>query len=342
MKNESINFQYYNNEIKKPKISFISSVFNKGNYLRSLILSTQYQILKKYEIIFIDDCSTDQSVNIINDYIKIDKRIKLIINKKNKGALYSRVSGALYSKGEYIIFIDSDDLILKEGLYNSYNYIKKNQLSMIQFNSIFYLQGNFILSKRYYFYKNIIQQPFLSYIFYYNELTHEGCESNTALWDKLLERNIALKAINYIGNEYIAKNIIIENDVILLFSLFQMSDSYQYINELGYCYIRNHNDSISNSWNNKSIFNSILQGIFTNIKFLYEKTGNTYLDKLFCIFKFKKSFRRYNISFIHVKKENKLIKNTIDILLLSKYISNVDKIIIANIQASISNLIFNY
>ena len=41
------------------------------------------------------------------------------------GTLYSRYKGAIYSKGKYIIFVDSDDIILKEGLSNSYNYIKK-------------------------------------------------------------------------------------------------------------------------------------------------------------------------------------------------------------------------
>ena len=55
---------------------------------------------------------------------------------KNKGALYSRSQGALHSKGQYIIFIDSDDLVLRNGIYNSYNYIKKYNLSMLQYNSI--------------------------------------------------------------------------------------------------------------------------------------------------------------------------------------------------------------
>ena len=77
-------------------------------------------MLKEFEIIFIDDCSNDNGVKLINEYIEIDKRIKLIKNKINKGALYSRIQGAIHSKGEYIIFIDSDDLVLRNGIYNSY------------------------------------------------------------------------------------------------------------------------------------------------------------------------------------------------------------------------------
>ena len=254
-------------------------------------------MLKEFEIIFIDDCSNDNGVKLINEYIEIDKRIKLIKNKINKGALYSRSQGAIHSKGEYIIFIDSDDLVLKNGIYNSYNYIKKNDLSMIQFNSIFKINETLKLSKRYYKYDNIIKQPILSYVFFYNENVKKGAELNTALWDKLIKREIVEKAINFIGSEYYEQNLRIENDVILLFSLFKMANSYQYINETGYFYISDHNDSITNSWRSSRFDDIITHGLFTNIKFLYDKSGNSYLDKLFCVYKLQQTFKRYINSF---------------------------------------------
>ena len=64
------------------------------------------------------------------------------------------------------------------------------------------------------------------------------------------------------------------------------------------------------------------------LKFLYEKSGNTYLDKLFCLYKLKKSFDRYNICFIHSEKEYNLIKDVFKILLTSNFISNTDNIMI--------------
>ena len=126
----------YISEINEPKISFIIPIFNKEKYLEKLILSIQHQLVEEFEIIFIDDCSSDESIKLINKFFEIDRRIKLIKNKINKGTLYSRCYGALQSKGEYIIFIDSDDLVLQNGLYNAYNYIKKNNLSIVQFNAI--------------------------------------------------------------------------------------------------------------------------------------------------------------------------------------------------------------
>ena len=130
------NIIYYN-EILKPKVSFIASVFNKEKYLNSFISSIQSQDLKDFEIIFVDDCSKDNSIKIINEFKSKDKRIKLIKNKENKGALNSRYKGALYSKGEYILFVDSDDIILKNGIMKAYNHIKKYNLDMVEFHSIF-------------------------------------------------------------------------------------------------------------------------------------------------------------------------------------------------------------
>ena len=107
-----------NKKYDNPKISFIISVFNKEKYLDSLIISMQMQDLKEIEIVFVDDFSSDKSVEIINHFKKRDKRIILINNKKNMGALYSRAIGANIAKGDYFIFFDSDDINwLKRKLY---------------------------------------------------------------------------------------------------------------------------------------------------------------------------------------------------------------------------------
>ena len=78
------------------------------NYLNSvknyINLIEQRKVEKSYYI---------HNIKIINKFAKIDRRIKLIKNKINRGTLYSRIQGVLQSRGEYIIFIDSDDIVLK-------------------------------------------------------------------------------------------------------------------------------------------------------------------------------------------------------------------------------------
>jgi cellulose synthase/poly-beta-1,6-N-acetylglucosamine synthase-like glycosyltransferase len=120
----------YKKSIKKPKVSFISTVFNQENYLSNFIFSVQSQKLREYELIFVDDSSADNSTKIINKIKEKDKRIKMIKNKKNMGTLYSRYIGELNSNTEFIIFIDCDDFVLENGIANSYKYIKKNNSSI--------------------------------------------------------------------------------------------------------------------------------------------------------------------------------------------------------------------
>ena len=118
-------------KINNPKVSFISPVFNQLNYLSSFILSIQNQKLKDYELIFVDDFSMDNSVEFILEKEKKDKRIKLIKNKKNMGALYSRYIGQKIAKANYSIFLDCDDIVLEDGIIKSYNHIVKFNLDIV-------------------------------------------------------------------------------------------------------------------------------------------------------------------------------------------------------------------
>ncbi|WP_157146718.1 glycosyltransferase family 2 protein [Brachyspira pilosicoli] len=107
------------------KVSVIVPVYNVENYLRECLDSIINQTLKDIEILCIDDCGTDNSINILKEYAKKDDRIKIISHKENKGLGPARNTGIKESKGEYISFIDSDDYISKDYLENLYNTAKK-------------------------------------------------------------------------------------------------------------------------------------------------------------------------------------------------------------------------
>ena len=326
----------YNNETLKPKVSFIATVYNKEKYLNSFISSIQNQDLKDFEIIFVDDCSMDNSIKIINEFEKKDKRIKLIKNKENKGALNSRYKGALYSKGEYIIFVDSDDIILKKGIDKAYNHIKNNNLDIVEFHSIFDNISNIYINRCHYLFYDVIYQPILSHVYYYKK--NQVDEQNTALWNKLIKKNVALKALYNIGENYLNKKILIENDVIILFSLFRTSNSYQYIDELGYYYFIKNNDSITNTRFEPKKATKIIYSIFTNIEFLYYYTKQNYLDKRFCIFKIIQAYGRYKLNFEHVNSEFLLTSlNFLNKLLERKVYLLNDEAIIEDIKTNLIN-----
>jgi len=108
-------------------ISIIIPNYNKEQFIAETIQSVKSQTYKNWECLIIDDCSTDNSICVINENIKNDFRFKLIVNKINKGGSSSRNIGLQEANGDYIIFLDSDDLLLRTCLENRIIYISKNK-----------------------------------------------------------------------------------------------------------------------------------------------------------------------------------------------------------------------
>ena len=124
----------------QPKVSIIIPVYNSEKYLRKCLDSVVNQTLQDIEIICVNDGSTDNSLNILNEYALIDNRIIIIDNKKNIGAPGAiRNIGMKIAKGEYIAFLDSDDYISSNLLESLYLVANKNhaQIAAIKNLSIF-------------------------------------------------------------------------------------------------------------------------------------------------------------------------------------------------------------
>ena len=94
-----------------PKISVVIPVYNVEKYIQKCLDSIVNQIFKDIEIICINDCSSDNSLEILNEYSKKDSRVVVIDKVNNQGTMLARKSGVEAAKGEYIIFIDADDYI---------------------------------------------------------------------------------------------------------------------------------------------------------------------------------------------------------------------------------------
>jgi len=106
----------------KIKISVVIPVYNTELYLERSIQSVLNQTLKELEIICIDDSSTDNSLNILNEFKKKDSRIKIVHLDENKGPSITRNTGINIANGEFIGFLDSDDYIDERFFENLYQY----------------------------------------------------------------------------------------------------------------------------------------------------------------------------------------------------------------------------
>lgn len=115
--------------------------FNSQQYVSYSIDSVLSQSFTQWELIIINDCSSDNSVDIINGYARQDERIKLISNDSNRGAAFSRNAGILKSKGKYIAFLDSDDLWEKTKLQKQFEMMEKHNL-FLSYTGQLFVDGN--------------------------------------------------------------------------------------------------------------------------------------------------------------------------------------------------------
>lgn len=109
------------------KISVIIPVYNKGKYLARCLDSVLKQTYTNFEIVAIDDCSTDNSLEILKEYEKKDPRIKLLINKENLGVCLSSNKCIDFAKGQYIARLDADDIMPPTRLATQYKYLTDNE-----------------------------------------------------------------------------------------------------------------------------------------------------------------------------------------------------------------------
>ena len=266
--------------ILNPKITTIIPVFNASKTIKSAVRSIQNQNMYDIEIILVDDVSSDDSIDIINELMDEDKRIKLIKNKKNRGTLYSRSIGVLNAKGKYIMALDNDDLFLY-GIFNKcYNEAEKNDIDIIEFSGLQICNNcsvdmNKIHIPYYLKFKQngvIIKQPKLS-TFDYIKTNSSYDFIDVFVWGKLIKKVTYRETIQLIGKELYDHNICLTEDKILMLGLFKVAKSFEFIEEYGIIYIQNA-DSICHTW---SLYKSkrIIHDFFMLSIIFYNLTKNT-------------------------------------------------------------------
>ena len=108
-------------------VSIIMPSWNTAQYISEAIESVLKQSYSNWELIIVDDCSTDNTISVVNKYK--DNRIRLFQNKENLGAAYSRNFALRQAKGRWIAFLDSDDVWYSEKLEKQILFMTKNNYS---------------------------------------------------------------------------------------------------------------------------------------------------------------------------------------------------------------------
>lgn len=117
-----------------PVVSVIVPVYNKGKYISRCIESIKNQSVTDWELILIDDCSTDNSMVVMNDYARIDSRIIVKHQEENHGPMIARRLGDEMAKGDYITYCDADDCLPKTALQTLYEEAVRTEADIVSGN----------------------------------------------------------------------------------------------------------------------------------------------------------------------------------------------------------------
>ena len=241
-KNTKIQKRKLNKNI--PFVSICLPVYNMEKFIQKSLISILNQSFQNFEIIIVNDNSNDAGKSIIQNYQLNYERIKLINHKQNLGVYISRLNAILASKGEYLIMMDPDDMLLnKKLLEDLYSFNFKYNLDIIEYSVICYIEKIFSLAIIEYYYhyhnfiKNIIYQSRLSDIFFQKKnvknYTWIYCR---VIWNKIIRRKVLLNSIFYIGIEYYKKFFITAEDTLINIICFHFAKNYSNINLPAYMY----------------------------------------------------------------------------------------------------------
>ena len=311
-----------------PKITALIIVYNSENSILGSIRSIQNQKINDIEILIIDDFSTDNTLQIINDLQKKDPRIKIIKNHKNRGCLYSRSIGALNSLGKYIMALDSDDLFINNNIFNiCYYEAEINNIDILEFSGfqlkkqILKLNNKFPKIALYLRYKanNLtLKQPQLFNSLYLKNRSKIIRLTDAYIWGKCIKKNIYIKALNLLGEKIYKSFYNYGEDRIVNFILFKVANSFKFIEEYGIIYYYNPY-SVCNSFKKEIIAHDEL----INLMSIYNFTKNS-SDLEIIIYELK--YRWNKTINPGLNNENKqYAKKLIKFLLISKFIKKKDK-----------------
>lgn len=171
------------------KISIVMPVFNSGKYLNIAIDSILLQSFRDFELILVDDGSTDGSSDICDDYAAKDNRI-IVVHQQNAGLCNARNAALKIAKGEYIAFCDHDDEYIQGLLKDNYCIAKSHDLDLVKFCKKWdtYIGDKLVSSSTNYFPDSIFNRnEFKDKLIELNKLDFFSC-----VWDGLFKRSFLI------------------------------------------------------------------------------------------------------------------------------------------------------
>ncbi len=212
-----------------PFLSVIVPVYNVEEYLADCLESILKLDIKDMEILCINDCSTDLSYDILREYEKRERIIKVFNNDYNKGLSYTRNVGIKEARGEYIWFVDSDDVICVNDIRNLFVPARSNNPDIIMFDSLSFNDGSNLVGSKSYrkYYVDGLKSADGKTVF---KKMMENGTWDSAVFRRWYRRDFILR------NNLKFKEGIINEDVLYSFLAIMKAKRVEVVNEVSYAY----------------------------------------------------------------------------------------------------------
>ncbi len=244
-----------------PKVSIVIPIYMVEKYIEQCLNSIVAQTFFDIEIVLVDDRGTDNSIEIAKKIAENDNRIKIIRHDKNKGLRCAVFTGINSCSSEYVMFADSDDYVKNDYVEVLYNAVKKYDVDCVSSGFIeVYEDGEKVtsLNETKVFDKQLIEKEILFKYFEVTENYHDIFSNGR--WGKIYKTKV-LKSAVCGANEKITVGEDLELNVRFLLKANSIATLSEYE---GYCYRLSRDDSMSNRYSLKKLFEQDL--LFDEIK----------------------------------------------------------------------------
>ncbi len=228
MDNMDSNILKYQNDT----VSIIIPVYNMEKYVEKTILSILNQSYSSFEVIIIDDGSTDDSYSICKKYADEDQRIKLY-SQANSGVSAARNAGIKYANGKYLIFVDSDDELLENSIQSRIATLSNAELIITDFYD-YYEDSDSLICEREINNTTLKSKQMIKELIFPRKFGYQGY-----LWNKLFLTQIIKK-----NRIFFDETIHYNEDRLFIYMYLKKCKHVQIINEKTYKYVHHINSKM--------------------------------------------------------------------------------------------------
>ncbi len=255
------------------KISIIMAAYNQEKHITRAIKSVLNQSFRDFELIIVDDFSSDYTRNIIQSFANVDNRVKMICHTQNMGQSVTRLTGLASAKGEYITFMDNDDTINSDSLSKLWDKAKSTNADIVVMGSsriskLPFIKIPLFIPSRFFHKETYSTNELLDSI-----LIHSGF--SVAQWDKLYRKSF-LDDITFTPEKY-------GEDMLFNIQIFSRRGIVTWVDYMGYNWFSGGQSSKSPQllWeDDKSTYYRCIELIDNNCSSLSKGLITSFIDKI--------------------------------------------------------------